>query len=269
VDTNIELPADQPEPQETSSESSSDPVAVIPRETFNYVVIAVVFLALGLVIGVVAYDRIVRTQSEDLIKRSVAAAVAALPASDSVAAADPNARYTVSTDGQPSLGPADAPIVMVEFGDFRCSYCKRFHDQTVTPLLENYGDQIRFVYRDYPILGPDSLQAALAASCAYDQNAFWDFHDRLYANPQQLTRDAFLQYATELDLNVGQFTQCYDNAEHQEQVVQDYSDGEALGISGTPTFFINGRILVGAQPYEQFVARIDAELNELTSESTS
>ena len=87
-------------------------------------------------------------------------------------------------------------------GDFHCGYCKRFHDETITPLLENYGDQILFVFRDYPILGPDSLQAALAANCAYDQNAFWDFHDRLFAAPSQLVRDQFLVYAQELDLDM-------------------------------------------------------------------
>ena len=270
MDTNAELPVSVPEPQETptptpTSTEAPAAIAVIPREMFNYVLIAAVFLVLGLVIGFVGYDRIVRAETENLINTAVQQAVAALPQAAGAVAADPNARRDVSIVDQPFIGPEDAPIVMVEFGDFHCAYCKRFQDQTITPLLQNYGDKIRFVYRDYPILGPDSLQAALAASCAYDQDAFWPFHDRLFSNPASLTRDSFLQYATDLNLNIDQFTQCYDTAAHQDQVVKDYTDGENLGVSGTPTFFINGKILVGAQPYEQFVARIDAELNESTS----
>ena len=95
---------------------------------------------------------------------------------------------------------------MVEFGDFHCTYCKRFHDETITPLLENYGDKVLYVFRDYPILGPDSMQAALAAECAFDQDAFWDFHDRLFSDPTELTRDKFIEYAQELNLDMDQFT---------------------------------------------------------------
>ena len=137
--------------------------------------------------------------------------------------------------------------MIVEFGDFHCTYCKRFQDNTITPLLQNYGEKVLFVYRDYPILGADSLQAALAADCAFDQNAFWDFHDRLYSDPTQLTRDKFVEYAQSLNLDMDKFTTCYDNAEHQSDVVRDYTDGVSLGIGGTPTFFINGKILIGAQ----------------------
>ena len=112
-----------------------------------------------------------------------------------------------------------------------------------------------------PILGQDSLSAALAAGCADDQGAFWPFHDRLYADPTNLTRDAFVQYATDLNLNLDTFTQCYDDQQHRDDVLQDYNDGQALGVGGTPTFFVNGKIFVGAQPYENFAQLIDAELN--------
>ncbi|MFN8450798.1 MAG: DsbA family protein [Anaerolineae bacterium] len=260
MDTNVEAPAAEPAPYVPPPESPA--VVVISRATFNYAIIAVVFLVIGAVVGMVAYDRVSeqnRVSTDELINRAVATAVAALP-SETVADADPNARQVVSTENRPSLGPADAPVVMVEFGDFHCGYCKRFHDETITPLLENYGDRVRFVFRDYPILGAASVQAALAANCAFDQNAFWDFHDRLYADPSELTRDKFLEYAQALDLNMDQFTTCYDNSEHQDVVVKDYTDAQALGVSGTPTFFINGKVFVGAQPYESFAAVIDAEL---------
>lgn len=239
----------------------------------NYVIIAVVCLALGAVIGIVAYDRAAQsreTETEALINKAVAAAVAALPTAVPVVDPnDPNIRHDISFENRPSIGPQDAPVVMVEFGDFHCTYCKRFHDQTVTPLLQDYGDKVLFVYRDYPILGPDSMQAALAAACAYDQNAFWDFHDRLYAAPAMLNRDAFLQYAQELNLDLPTFTTCYDNAAHQADVTKDYNDAEAAGVGGTPTFFINGKVLVGAQPYEAFAAAIDAELVLVANESAN
>lgn len=272
MDADVELPGSIPENRPEPPVSAEPPVAVIPRVIFNYVVIAAVSLVLGLVIGVVGYDRLSeqnRTSTEALINKAVATAVAAIPSADTAAVVDPNKRYTVTTANQPALGPADAPVVIVEFADFHCSYCKRFNDQTITPLLETYGDQVQFVYRDFPILGPDSLSAALAASCAADQNAFWQFHDNLFANQSSLTRDAFVQYATNLNLDVDTFTQCYDNQTHQAEVVQDYNEGQSLGVGGTPTFFINGKMLVGAQPIEQFAAIIDAELASANTETST
>lgn len=266
----LEMPLIAPEPERVVE----PPVAVIPRVVFNYFVIAAVSLAIGLVIGVVAYDRIAarsrdEVDTEVLINQAVAAAIAALPTQAVAGVPDPNMRYDVAVADQPWRGTEDASIVIVEFGDFHCGYCKRFHDQTVTPLMETYGDRVKLVYRDYPILGPDSLSAALAASCAYDQDVFWDFHDRLYANPSNLTRSAFIQYATDLDLDVNRFTTCYDDQEHRDTVIQDYNDAQSLGVSGTPTFFINGKIFVGAQPYEQFAAAIEAELAEAVTTQTS
>lgn len=274
MDSNAEMHIGSPEPavEPVATPTEAPPVAVIPRAVFNYFVIAVVALALGLVLGVVGYDRVVqqsRADTEALIEKTVATAVAALPRDTVADVPDPNQRHEVSIANQPYRGADDAPIVIVEFGDFSCGYCKRFNDQTVTPLMETYGDQVKLVYRDYPILGPNSLSAALAAECAHDQDAFWGFHDRLYADPSNLTRDAFIAYATELELELDQFAQCYDDQVHRDAVVQDYNDGQALGVGGTPTFFINGKILVGAQPYDQFVSVIEAELDELAVSQAS
>lgn len=242
----------------------------IPRVLFNYVIIAVSCFAVGLIVGIFAYDRIAQNNREEntaLINNAVAAVVAALP--ESVAAQptlDPNFRYDVTDADNPTIGPADAPITIIEFGDFRCTYCKRFFDETLYPLLDAYEGQVHFVFRDFPILGPDSIQAALAAECADDQGRFWVFHDRLYAD-QILTRDAFLQHATELEMDVDTFTTCLDDEVHQAEIETDYVAASQLGVGGTPTFFINGKILIGAQPYDSFVAAIEAELNSLTSES--
>ena len=267
MDTPIEEPIATSEPPGRPNTQSSD--VVISRVMLNYVVIAVVCLVVGVVAGMVAQDRLAQhnqAETQALIDKSVAAAIAALP-QDTTVLADPNARKDVSVDNRPSLGPQGAPVVMVEFGDFHCTYCKRFHDETITPLLQNYGDKVLFVFRDYPILGPDSTQAALAAECAYDQDAFWNFHDRLFSDPTELTRPLFIQYAQDLKLDMDQFTSCYDNAAHQAEVSKDYNDATALGVGATPTFFINGKMLLGAQPYASFAAAIDAELALATNDT--
>lgn len=243
---------------------------MIPRVLFNYGVIAVACFVMGLAVGVFSYDRVVQnnqTENADLINDAVAAVVAALPTANAPQAAptvDPNTRYDVTDAGNPTRGPEDAPITIIEFGDFNCHYCKNFFDQTLNPLLEQYEGQIRFVFRDYPILGEASVLAALAAECADDQGQFWAFHDRLYTE-QILTRATFVEYATELNMDVETFTTCLDNAEHQPDIQSDYLAGAQLGVGGTPTFFINGKMFVGAQPYANFVTAIESELSSLES----
>jgi protein-disulfide isomerase len=244
----------------------------ISRVLFNYLIIAVSCFAVGLIVGVFAYDRIAqnnRQENTELINNAVAAAVAALPLSPTAQPTpDPNMRYDVSDAGNPSIGPVDAPITIIEFGDFNCHYCKRFFDETLSPLLTAYEGRVRFVFRDYPILGSASVQAALAAECADDQGEFWGFHNLVYQE-QNLTRDNFLQYAADLNLDVDTFTTCLDDAVHQQDIETDYLDGAQLGVGGTPTFFINGKILVGAQPYDSFVTLIEAELDSQTSQAES
>jgi protein-disulfide isomerase len=244
----------------------------ISRVLFNYVIIAISCFAVGLIVGVFAYDRIAqnnREENAELINNAVSAMVAALPQSPTRAPTpDPNMRYDVSDAGNPAIGPADAPITIIEFGDFNCHYCKRFFDDTLSPLLDAYEGRIHFVFRDFPILGPDSIQAALAAECADDQGQFWGFHNLVYQD-QILTRDNFLAYAADLDMDVDTFTTCLDDAVHQDEITTDYLAGSQLGVGGTPTFFINGKILVGAQPYNSFVTIIEAELNSTTSEADS
>lgn len=249
-------------------------LAVVPRATLNYVIIGITFLLVGVVIGAFGYDRLMqanRTENQDLINSAVAAAVAALPSGGAAAAAaptqDPNQRFTVAYEGNPSIGPDDAPIVMIEFGDFRCGYCKRFNDETLFQLLSDYEGQVRFVYRDYPILGPDSLVAAHAGQCAHDQGAFWPFHDLVYANQGSLNRDTFIAHATALELDVERFTTCLDEETFEEGIIADFMDGQQLGVGGTPTFFINGKLVTGAQPYAVFASVFDAELAALESAS--
>jgi len=170
-------------------------------------------------------------------------------------------RYQVSDDGDPALGPADAPVTIVEFSDFNCPYCRRFQAETFPALMAAYPDQIRFVYRDFPITSAESIVAAQAANCAGRQGAYWEYHDALLKGDLGLSEPAYEVYANRLKLDADALAACIASGEERPEVEADAHDGAALGVSGTPTFFINGIPLVGAQPLAQFRSVIDGELN--------
>jgi len=169
-------------------------------------------------------------------------------------------RQTVSTANSPSKGSANAPIELIEFSDFQCPFCLRA-DPTVQQVLSTYGDKIRFVYRHYPLPNhPFARPAAEAAACANEQGKFWPYHDRLFANPGKLSDADLKQHAAVLGLNTTQFNSCVDTHKLKAQIDNDLKDGEEAGVNGTPAFYINGRMLSGAQPYEAFKKIIDEEL---------
>lgn len=172
-------------------------------------------------------------------------------------------RYDISIDeDDPVFGAADAPITIVEFADFQCPFCIRHAQETYPRLLEDYGDQIRFVFKDFPLssIHPDAYSAALSAQCALEQGKFWEYHDLLFTGSLGLGQEAYDSYATQLGLDVPAFDQCINEERYAEQVQSDYDFGVELGVSSTPTFFINGIALVGAQPYSLFAQIIDFEL---------
>jgi protein-disulfide isomerase len=120
---------------------------------------------------------------------------------------------------------------------------------------------VRFVYRDFPLPNhPEAQPAAEAALCAHDQGKFWEFHDRIFQNQGSLSAATYRQIASDLSLDTSSFGECLDSGKHGESVRADYREGEAMGVTGTPAFFINGRFLSGAQPFEAFQAIIDDEL---------
>ncbi len=170
-------------------------------------------------------------------------------------------RVTVSTDGDPSIGPADAPITIVEFSDYQCPYCRSWYYQTFDQLMANYPNQIRFVYRDLPLpMHSEAIPAAEAAHCAGEQGAYWKFHDALFSGQYTLGRAAYEQYATDLGLDTSAFTTCLDDHRFQADVKASAVEAARVGLNGTPSFVINGRILIGALPFEDFKAIIDEEL---------
>ncbi len=169
----------------------------------------------------------------------------------------------------PVTGPADAPITIVEFSDFECPFCQR-HFQEVYPLImSEYGDQIRYVYRDFPLnsIHPNATPAAEAGLCALEQGAFWPYHDLLFGGPLELGRASYESYASSLGLDVDAFIVCLDDGRYFEEVEADLQIGIETGVSSTPTFFINGIGLVGAQPFEVFQQIINYELERLAAET--
>ena len=171
-------------------------------------------------------------------------------------------RYEVPVDDDPIIGPEDAPITIIEFSDFECPYCRQWFAQVYIRLRETYPDQIRFVYRDFPLtsIHPNAFSAAEAANCAGDQGAYWDYHDQLFNQALGLGKNAYQQYAEQLDLDLETFTACLDTRKYEEEIQADFDFAAQLGVRSTPTFFINGIALVGAQPFETFQQVIEKEL---------
>jgi protein-disulfide isomerase len=170
-------------------------------------------------------------------------------------------RVTVSTEGEPSIGPEDAPITIVEFSDYQCAYCESWYQQTYVKLMDSYPGKIRFVYRDLPLpMHSEAEPAAEAADCAAEQNAYWKYHDALFSGKYTLGHTAYEQYAADLGLDTAAFSTCLDENRYKAEVEEDAADAADLGLNGTPSFVINGRILVGAQPFSAFKTIIDQEL---------
>jgi len=170
-------------------------------------------------------------------------------------------RYDVASEGFPSIGPEDAPITIVEFSDYQCPFCRRWHEQVYQPLLNAYPGKIKLVYRQLPLtsIHPDAFPAAEAAMCAGDQNAYWPFHDKLFSN-DTLGKDVYVQYAEELNLDMTAFESCIADHKYLDAVQSDLDFAVNLGVRSTPTFFINGLAIVGAQPLDVFKQVIDKEL---------
>ena len=171
-------------------------------------------------------------------------------------------RVEVSTNGAPSKGPVKAPVTIVKFEDFHCPFCKKVQP-TLAQVLSKYGNNVRLVHRDFPIdaIHPAARKGHEAARCANEQGKFWQYHDVLYANAPKADAADLKSYAREVGLDVPAFEKCVANGEFRDVVQKDVEEGTRLGVNGTPAFFINGRLLSGAEPIERFAAIIDDEIS--------
>lgn len=226
-----------------------------------YVLLLVAFLVIGYLLGKV----------EALQKEP--APIAAAPvapagqAPQQPAAPDPEqVKKDLKMGHLPVEGNNNAKVTIVEFSDFECPFCGRFYTDTLPQLKKDYIDtgKVKLYYRHYPLpFHPKAVPLALAAECANDQDAFWKMHDKIFENNATvatMTDDQIKAWAGDLGLDTASFNSCYDAKTHQKEIDEDNTAGAAVGVTGTPTFYINGKQLVGAQPFAAFKAIIDEEL---------
>jgi protein-disulfide isomerase len=175
-------------------------------------------------------------------------------------------RYDVSGDRGFSRGSKDAPVTIVEFSDFQCPFCKTA-TTTLKQVLDKYPGKVLLVFRDYPLvsLHPQAPKAHEAARCAADQAKFWEYHDVLFERSPKLTVPELKRYAQDLKLDATAFDQCLDSGKYTAEVDKDFQEGASLGITGTPSFFINGKQIVGAQPFAAFQKVVDGELAKVAA----
>ena len=172
-------------------------------------------------------------------------------------------RVVLNVTGAPSRGADNAPVTLVKFEDFHCPFCKEAQ-RTLAEITARYGDRVRIIHKDYPIesLHPQARHAHLAARCAEEQGKFWAYHDALYGAAPQVSLEHLKGLAAQAGVELGQFETCLADNKYAAAVENDIAEGTKAGVTGTPAFFINGRLIGGAQPLEQFVRVIEEELKQ-------
>src|SRR3989344_3221236 len=167
-------------------------------------------------------------------------------------------------DGDHILGNPNAKIFVIEYSDFECPFCGRMFSETLPQLKENFvkSGKIKFIYRHFPLrsIHQRPQKAAEASECASEQGKFWEYHDMIFEKQSSMGMESFKSWAKELGLNSNQFNSCLDSGKYSARVDVDYNEGVALGINGTPATFVNGKLISGAQPYEEFEKVIKEEL---------
>lgn len=168
---------------------------------------------------------------------------------------------SIATDDDPSIGPMTAAVTIVEFSDFECPFCKQAFP-IIRELMATYGDRVRYIYRDFPVseIHDNAEKAAEAGACANAQGKFWALHDKIFQYAPQITVPDLKNYARASGVDMSLFTTCLDSGQFANEVQQDYSDGVALGVRGTPTWFINGKKVEGIIPGETFLTLIETLL---------
>ena len=175
---------------------------------------------------------------------------------------DPSRRYPVNTQGSPSRGGANAKIAVVEFSDFQCPYCSKAVP-TLAQIEQRYRDKVRIVFKHLPLPMHSKAPAAhAAAEAAHRQGKFWPMHDKIFADQASMSPERYREYARELGLDLERYDRDVADASTRERIEADAAEARRLGVSGTPAFFVNGRFVEGAVPFETFQKLIDEELGK-------
>lgn len=224
----------------------NDPQYIQLKRSHLYLALIPVAFGLGMVYGYILWGReaVIATEADISVLQTT--------------------RIVVDPGDDPSFGPIDAPITLVEFSDFSCPYCQLWQREVSQELFATFPNQIRFVYVDFPIVGGGwvGTLAAQAAHCAGEQDAYWDYHDALFSGDYTLDSSGFERAAQALELDEQALMECVDSERYLAEVEQDLDYGVSLGVSATPTFFINGIPLIGAQPLSKFVEVMNSELGK-------
>jgi len=174
----------------------------------------------------------------------------------------PQPEINIDIKNEPYKGNKNAKVTIVEFSDYACPFCARFATQTLPKIMKNFD--VRFVYKDFPLPmhGEAAVKAHEAANCALEQGKYWQYHDILFQRQAEWKSNTskFLDYAKALGMNVTEFKECLDSDKYRQEILEDRDEGMKLGVRGTPTFFINGKKISGALPYEEF-ARVIREVS--------
>lgn len=245
----------------------TDIIMLVPWQKFSsqlvYIVLLIAFLVIGYLFGKMEGTK----EAASLAAVAPQAPAAAAPQAPAVPSpAEVMAKLTAGT--YPPKGNQNAKVTVTEFADFRCPFCEKFFTDSESQLMKDYVDtgKVKFVFRNYAFLGPASTVAANAAECANDQGKFWEMHDYFYKNQpaetdtSMYTVDNLTQIAGTLGMDTNKFHQCLSTNEFDKNQAADLAEGQSIGVSGTPTFYINGVQLVGAQPYSAIKTVIDQEL---------
>lgn len=224
-----------------------------------YLPISIIISALILA-GTIAY-----TQNPQQISRSQTGIGSSISQGDQKQEGSTE-KFTIG-DKDHIRGDSSAPVTIVEYSDFQCPFCSRFHP-TVQQILADYPDQVRWVYKHFPLdqIHPQARPAAEASECVFEQkgnDGFWQFADGLFENQSRLGESLYKELAGDLSLNTDQFNDCVSSRKYKDKVEADYQEGIKAGVRGTPGSFVNGESIPGAVPYSTLKAAIDQALTDL------
>jgi len=250
---------------------------VIKRSTFNSLIIAIIIIT-----GIAAFfagSFVSNLNSEQISQKELDNAIAELELKileKQLPTNQPSIPLEISADNDPIIGNPDAPIIIIEFSDFQCPFCARFHIQTLPTIMEEYIEKgtVKLVFRDFPIqsIHPNAVPASVAAECANEQGKFKQMHDILFEKQNEWSNletvyaiELFNQYSEQINLEQEQFSSCLSTAKYVKEIQNDLNDGRTYGVTGTPGFFIGNQEmgfveLKGAQPFESFKKVIDRQL---------
>jgi len=175
---------------------------------------------------------------------------------------DPSRRYPVNTKGAPVRGDPEAKVAVVEFSDFQCPFCGRAVS-TLNQISQTYGNKVRIVFKHLPLsIHPKAPAAHAAAEAAHRQGKFWEMHNKIFANQAEMSPEKYRQYAKEIGLDLKRFDRDVADAGLKQRIDADAAEAQRLGVTGTPAFFVDGRYLAGAVPFEQIKALLDEDLGK-------